>query len=156
MDMPPYLPNFSNEIQPPFGIQESEEDSPRTCIWAEPQPFLDVSRNQKKQQKAAGRSCLVCWVFSGWFGASLETSLVLSSGVVQGSRTVHLLTFGQLLGIWRQRALCRRRWLALSRWQLALCLCVCTHPSSTGHGWLHMFIQKSASLPACLVDLACS
>ena len=27
-----------------------------------------------------------------------------------------------------------RRWLALSRWQLALCLCVCTHPSSTGHG----------------------
>ena len=27
MDIPPYLPNFSNEIQPPFGIQESEEDS---------------------------------------------------------------------------------------------------------------------------------
>ena len=95
MDMPPYLPNFSNEIQPPFGIQESEEDSPRTCIWAEPQPFLDVSRN-KKAAEGSGKELPGLLVFSGWFGASLETSLVLSSGVVQGSRTVHLLTFGQL------------------------------------------------------------
>ena len=49
MDMPPYLPNFSNEIHPSFGIQESEEHSPRTCIWAEPQPFLDVSRNKEAE-----------------------------------------------------------------------------------------------------------
>ena len=49
MDMPPYLPNFSIEIHPSFGIQEFEEHSPRTCIWAEPQPFLDVSRNKEAE-----------------------------------------------------------------------------------------------------------
>ena len=54
MDMPPYLLNFSNEIQPPFGIQESEEDSPRTYIWAEPQPFLDVSRNKEAAEGSEG------------------------------------------------------------------------------------------------------
>jgi hypothetical protein len=134
MDMPPYLPNFSNEIQPPFGIQESEEDSPRTCIWAEPQPFLDVSRN-KKAAEGSGKELpgllgffrLVWGIIGNFFGFELRRC----SGFQDCSLVDFWAAAGQMAAASAvQTAVAGAEQMAAG----AVSVCVCTHPSSTGHG----------------------
>ena len=73
------------------------------CINPEADSNLQLGRTEALfmtswtivQQKAAGRGCRSDWFFSVGLGKKhLGFPVVLSSGVVQGSRTVHLLTFG--------------------------------------------------------------